>query len=224
MSRFPANVPRTGLLAAALIAVCAPMAPALAAPSAIVENVVGILDNLEVMDYVEPGRVLQLKAGDVLVLGYLKSCLRETIAGGKVTVGADQSQVDGGKVERAKFACDGTKLQLTSEQSGKSGATVFRRVFPDKPASDAPQITIYSTAPAVSTAAPGLLTIERIDRAGLPVTVKMTKAKLDLAKAGVKLEPGGMYRAVIGEKKVVFSVDEKATPGAGPLVGRLIQF
>ena len=211
-----------------LIAACAALlaGPALAGPSAIVEDLKGKLDKLDVMDYVEPGQVVQLKPGDVLVLGYLKSCVREIIAGGKVTVGEEQSAVDGGKVERAKFACDGGKLQLSAEQAGKSGAMVFRKKPTDKPgaAAEAPQVTIFSTVPAVSAAAPGQLTIERIDQAGQPVSVKMTAAKMDLAKAGVKLEPGGTYRAAIGEKKVVFAVDAKATPGAGPLAGRLIQF
>lgn len=200
--------------------------PALADPSAIVEDLKGKLDKLDVMDYVEPGQVVQLKPGDVLVLGYLKSCVRETITGGKVTIGADQSQVEGGKVERAKFACDGGRLQLTPEQAGKSGAMVFRKRPADKSAAaaEAPQVTIYSTVPAVSAAAPGQLTIERIDQTGKQVTVKMTAARMDLAKAGVTLEPGGMYRAALGEKQIVFAVDGKATRGAGPLAGRLIQF
>ncbi len=202
-------------------------APALAGPSAIVEDVKGKVEKLDVMDYVEPGQVVPLKAGDVLVLGYLKSCVRETISGGKVTVGAEQSQVEGGKVERAKFACDGGKLQLTAEQAGKSGAMVFRKKpSGNKPAEapEAAQVTIYSLSPAVSAPAPGQLIIERIDQAGKPVTVKMTAAKMDLAKAGVKLDPGGTYRAILGERRVVFAVDAKATAGTGPLAGRLIQF
>lgn len=200
-------------------------APALAGPSAIVEDIKGKVEKLDVMDYVEPGQVVPLKAGDVLVLGYLKSCVRETISGGKVTVGAEQSQVEGGKVERAKFACDGGKLQLTAEQAGKSGAMVFRKKPTDKaPIPEAVQTTIYSLSPAVSAPAPGQLIIERIDQAGQPMTVKLTAAKMDLAKAGVKLDPGGTYRAILGERRVVFAVDAKATAGAGPLAGRLIQF
>lgn len=50
------------------------------------------------MDYVEPGQVIRLGAADGLVLGYLKSCWRETITGGTVTVGTEQSQVAGGEV------------------------------------------------------------------------------------------------------------------------------
>jgi hypothetical protein len=202
-------------------------APALASPAAIVEDVKGKLEKLDVMDYVEPGQVVQLKTGDVLVLGYLKSCVRETISGGKVTVGAEQSQVEGGKVERAKFACDGGKLQLTAEQAGKSGAMVFRKKPSGNKPAEAPesaQVTIYSLSPAVAAKAPGELVIERLDQSGKPVTVKMTAAKMDLAKAGVKLDPGGTYRATLGQQRIVFAVDAKATADAGPLAGRLIQF
>ncbi|MGQ0675630.1 MAG: hypothetical protein ACT4N4_06025 [Rhodospirillales bacterium] len=211
--------------AAALLAAMPAGAPALAGPAAIVEDVKGKIDKLDVMDYVEPGQVVQLKAGEVLVLGYLKSCVRETIQGGKVTVGLEQSQVEGGKVERAKFACDGGKLQLTAEQAGKSGAMVFRKKPTDRAAAaEAPQVIIYSSIPAVAASAPGELLIERLDRAGQPVTVRMTAARMDLAKAGVRLDPGGTYRATLAGRKVVFAVDAKAAPGAGPLAGRLIQF
>lgn len=220
----PRPLPVHLLLPAALAAMAVLALPAQAGPSAIVEDVKGKIEKLDVMDYVDPGQVVQLKPGDVLVLGYLKSCVRETVAGGKVTIGEVQSQVEGGKVERAKFACDGGKLQLTAEQAGKSGAMVFRKKPSDKPAPESAQTTIFSVSPAVSAPVPGQLTIERIDQAGKPVTIKMTAAKMDLAKAGVKLDPGGTYRATLGSQKVVFAVDAKAAPGAGPLAGRLIQF
>ena len=216
-----------GILLPAALAVMAASFPAAAGPAAIVEDVKGRIEKLDVMDYVDPGQVVQLKAGDVLVLGYLKSCLRETISGGKVTVGEDQSQVEGGKVERAKFACDGGKLQLTSEQAGKSGAMVFRKKPTDKataPAPEAAQTTIYSQSPAVAAPKAGQLVIERIDQADKPVTVKMTAARMDLAKSGVKLDPGGTYRATLDGRQIVFAVDAKAGACAGPLAGRLIQF
>jgi hypothetical protein len=227
MSMKPIRTAWRTYLLAVLAAPLAAAGAAAAGPSAIVEDVKGKIDKLDVMDYVEPGQVVQLKAGDVLVLSYLKSCLRETISGGKVTVGAEQSQIDGGKVERAKFACDGGKLQLTAEQAGKSGAMVFRKKPSDaKPAAapEAAQVTIYSLSPAVAAKAPGELVIERLDQTGKPVTVRMTAAKMDLAKAGVKLDPGGTYRATLGQQQVVFAVDAKATAGVGPLAGRLIQF
>src|SRR6187399_1670799 len=77
-------------------------APAWAdAPVAVVEDVSGKPAGIEFMDYVA--------AGDAIVRGYLKSCWRETIRGGTVTVGAEQSDVTGGTVDRVKVGCDGGK-------------------------------------------------------------------------------------------------------------------
>ncbi len=55
-----------------------------------------------------------------MTLGYLRSCLRETITGGKVTVGLEQSKVAGAKLVRERIECDGTKLLLTPEQASAS--------------------------------------------------------------------------------------------------------
>ena len=202
-------------------------APVAAAPAAIVEDVVGSVAGIDVLDYVDAGKVIELKGNGSLVLGYLKSCIRETIRGGTVKVGTEQSEVTGGKVERKTSPCDGGKLQLTAEQAGKSGAMVFRKKpAASKPAEapEAPHVTIYSLSPAVAAKAPGELTIERLDQTGTIVTVRMTAARMDLAKAGVKLDAGGTYRAKLGTQRLVFAVDGKATASAGPLAGRLIQF
>ena len=79
-------------------------APALAAqiPVALVEEVSGAPAGVEFMDYVETGKTIELGARGGIVLSYLNSCVRETISGGTVTVGTDQSDVQGGKVARTK--------------------------------------------------------------------------------------------------------------------------
>ncbi len=97
-------------------------------PAAVVEEVGGGVTGVQFMDYVEPGQVIRLGGHDRIVLGYLKSCWRETITGGTVTVGAEQSEVAGGEVVRAKIACEGGKMMLSAELAGKSGAMVFRQV------------------------------------------------------------------------------------------------
>jgi hypothetical protein len=45
----------------------------------------------------------------------------------------------------------------------------------------------------------------------------------DLAKAGVQLQPGGLYEATVGERSVVFKVDKKALPGSGAVISRLVK-
>ena len=95
--------------------------------SAVVEEVGAGVAGVQFMDYVEPSQVIRLGAADRLVLGYLKSCWRETITGGTVTVGTEQSQVAGGEVARVLVQCEGGKMMLSAELAGKSGAMVFRQ-------------------------------------------------------------------------------------------------
>src|SRR5215467_12633568 len=115
-------------------------------PAAVVEEIQGSVPGVQFMDYVDPGQVIRLGAHDRIVLGYLKSCWRETISGGTVTVGPEQSEVAGGEVARAKVACDGGKMMLSAELAGKSGAMVFRQA--PKPqavaaAAPHPEFTLY---------------------------------------------------------------------------------
>ena len=73
-----------------------------------------------------PARSSSSRRKDTLVLSYLKSCQHETITGGIVRVGADKSDVEGGKVVRTKVACNGGKMQLAAQQANASGASSFR--------------------------------------------------------------------------------------------------
>ncbi len=63
-----------------------------AGPSAIGEDVNASGAGVAFMDYVKPGRVIRLGAKGTLTLGYLRSCLRETITGGKGCAGAQQTR------------------------------------------------------------------------------------------------------------------------------------
>ena len=93
---------------------------------------------VEFMDYVAPGRVIVLGAKDVLVLGYLRSCWRETITGGTVTVGEVQSVVQAGRVERSQVACGGSRAQPVPREATQSAATVFRSMQPRPQAAEQP--------------------------------------------------------------------------------------
>jgi hypothetical protein len=207
--------------------------PALAAgPVAIVEDTKGKLD-VEFMDYVEAGRVVKLAANDELVLGYLASCWRETIKGGTVTVGAEQSKVEGGTVRREKVACAGAKMQLTTDQAAKSGVMVFRA--PPRPAAAAasavpqPTQTIYGLSPVLDVKGGGQVTIARLDQTEAPVTLDIPAQQLlrgsffDMAKAERVLVAGGVYRISVGERQIVFKVDTEAKPGQAPVLSRLLR-
>ena len=198
-------------------------------PAAVVEEIQGSVPGVQFMDYVDPGQVIRLGAHDRIVLGYLKSCWRETISGGTVTVGAEQSEVAGGEVARDKVACEGGKMLLSAELAGKSGAMVFRQA--PKPQAVAavphPEYTLYGLSPVFELRPPGKLVVERLDQPGERQEIAVTEkelvrgAFLDFAKSGVALAPGGVYRAKLADQQIVFKIDPAAKPGDAPLVGRL---
>jgi hypothetical protein len=197
-------------------------------PAAVVEEVQGSVPGVSFMDYVDPGQVIRLGAHDRLVLGYLNSCWRETISGGTVTIGPEQSEVAGGEVARTKVACEGGKMMLSAELAGKSGAMVFRQApRPQAAALPHPEFTLYGVSPVFEVRPPGKLVIERLDQAGERREIAITEqqlvrgAFLDCAKAGVALAPGGLYRAKLADREIVFKIDPDAKPGEAPLAGRL---
>ena len=211
-------------LTAALLALTWFVPPALAdTPVAVVEDVGGKPAGVEFMDYVEPGKVIKLGAGDSIVLGYLKSCWRESIRGGTVTVGNEQSDVAGGTVDRIKVGCDGGKMELAAAQSKQSAAMVFRKA-PGPNTPPKPQFKIYGRAPVVELKGGGTLVIERVDvPSGDRLEIVIAPAQLvngafyDLAKADKDLKPGGVYRAKVGDQQIVFEVDAGAKDGAEPM-------
>ena len=197
-------------------------------PAAVVEEIQGGAPGVQFMDYVDPGQVIRLGAHDRIVLGYLKSCWRETISGGTVTVGTEQSEVAGGEVTRAKVACEGGKMMLSAELAGKSGAMVFRQAPKPQAASlPHPEFTLYGLSPVFEVRPPGKLVIERLDQPGERYEIAVTEAQLvrgaflDFAKSDVVLAPGGIYRAKLADREIVFKIDPDAKPGDAPLVGRL---
>ncbi|MGE0154551.1 MAG: hypothetical protein AB7R90_18185 [Reyranellaceae bacterium] len=201
-------------------------------PVALVEDVQGTPAGVEFMDYLVPGKSIRLGPSDTIVLGYLKSCWRETITGGTLTVGAEQSEIKDGKLVRAKVDCDGGKMQLTSQQADKSGAMVFR----DKPKSSQkaeakkPELTLYGLSPVVDIKGGGIMVVERIDQPGERYEVAIGGEQMlrgafyDFAKANKALTAGGTYQASVGTQRIVFKVDQHAQPGRAPLIGRLLRF
>jgi len=199
-----------------------------APPAALVEDVSAGVIGVEAFDYVPVGKQIQLGSTGKLVLGYLASCTEESIIGGAVTVGSDQSTVAGGAVQRKTVACAGKPMQLTAEQSGKSGGLVFRKppstntATAPAPAIDRPRL-VSSAGPVISLPKPGRLTIARVDQKAAPVALDLPAKPVDLAKRGVRLAAGGTYRASYGTDVIVFEIEAKPTGETSPLA-RLIRF
>lgn len=200
-------------------------------PVAIVEDLQGKVVGVEFMDYVAPGKVIKLGPKASVVLGYMKSCWRETITGGTVVVGEEQSMVHLSEIQRAKVACDANAVQLSDREASQSAATTFRAMTPGQREAipPSPQLTLYGLSPIVEVKGGGTLIIERIDVQGerytLPIESKsLQRGKFyDLAKAGKSLTAGGIYTATLGPRRMTFRVDSGATAGSTPIVGRLLR-
>jgi len=218
---------RTLIVAAtALVGLLDPAAAQLKAPTAIVEEVRGDVAGVELMDYVSPGKVIKLGTTGSIVLSYLGSCIRETITGGVVLVGTEQSKVDPvARVDSAKVDCDGARMTLSDSEASESAATTFRSVGGKRAA----PLTIYGLSPVFETAGPGRLLIERTDPAGFRDVVTLDSKSLlkgrfyDMAKAGKALVPGATYRAAFGARQLDFKVAPLAKPGEAPIVSRLLR-
>jgi hypothetical protein len=215
-----------------LVPVLAAVRPCAAAePSAIVEDVQGAIKDVQPFDYLAAGTQLQLPPRATLVIGYLKSCVHETITGGKILIGTDESRVDGGQVLRETVECDGGHMQLSANQAAKSGVMVFRGM--PKPTAEPqpqPQLTVYGVSPIFTLAGADRLEIKRLDQTGQPpLDFPLAKPKagrrtaVDFVKQNIALAPGGLYEASGGTHSVVFKVDAAAKPGAAPAVGRLVR-
>ena len=90
-------------------------------PVAVVEDVQGKVTGAEFMDYVVPGQVIKLGPGGKIVIGYMKSCWRETISGiGTVIVGSEQSAVHLADFKQP-LATPEKALADNSTSSAKSG-------------------------------------------------------------------------------------------------------
>ncbi|MBP2302909.1 hypothetical protein [Azospirillum picis] len=215
--------------AAALAADAPSTSPGSGTPAALVEDVSDGVDGVQPMDYLPAGRSVALKPGQTLALSYLDSCVNETITGGSVIVGARESAVEGGKVDRHTLPCDGGKLLLATNEAGKAGVTVFRSAPIALPGMQAPlpkpDLTLFKTHPVLVLSAPGPVTIERLDVQGTEVAViDVPGTTLDTAGREAVLQPGGLYKVSAGKKSYVVKVDAKAAGDGGPALGRLIRF
>jgi hypothetical protein len=202
--------------------------------AALVEDVIGASAGVEVMDYVETGKVIRLNPQDTVVLSYLYSCVHETITGGIITVGRDQSDVQSGNVERMSTPCDAGRMIITAELAGQSAGTIVRAAEAkrDQPRLlPAPQFTLYGSSPLVELArGGGTVEITRIDQSGehyiltIGTPQSLHNAFYDFATAGIALSTGGVYRATVGGQSITFKIDPSAKPGRAPIVGRLVRF
>jgi len=212
-------------------AVLATSAVSAASPVALIEELSGNPAGLELMEYLETGRIVRLSSSQTIIVSYLNSCTRETITGGTVTVGIEQSEVLSGKVERTKARCDLGKASLSGELAIQIAGRAFRgitQVHEAAPASQPNEPTVYGLSPMLEIRSPGVLVIERLDQPNHAFAVYVEQDQLvhgyyDFARWGKTLVAGGTYRAVAGANEIVFKVDPEAKAGRVPIVSRLVR-
>ena len=223
-------LPRRALIIGGLLlAALAPLGAAAGEPVAVVEQIEAPSTGLQFMDFVEVGRLIKLRAGESMSLGYFGSCIQERIVGGSVQIGTNQSNVDGGEVQREQVECDGGRLQLDANSNDSSGVLILRNIDPATKASGgdgslpAAELTLFHTQPIIGISIPNsLLRIDRLDAAEPRLEIRIEARYLDLATTANALTPGGLYKAEAVGHSIVFRVDPKAAAGGGPVIGRLL--
>jgi hypothetical protein len=223
-------LPQCAIAVAALWLTAMPSAEVAAGePVAVIEQVEAPSTGLQFMDFVEVGRLIKLRAGESLTLGYFGSCMQERIVGGTVQIGTDQSSVDGGEITRQQVECDGGRLQLDASAGDSSGVLILRQMEPAVvPAGETgglppAELVLFHTQPIIGISTPNsLLRIQRLDASEPRIEIRIENRYLDLASTGNSLAAGGLYRAEAVGHAIVFSIDPKASAGGGPVIGRLL--
>jgi hypothetical protein len=201
-------------------ALLAASASAQAPAVAILEEIAGAAGKHEAFDELKAGERLDLGANGRAVIGYLASCARETIEGGTVVIGKDQSQIEGGKVARETIPCEATQLVLSEAEAGKS-ATVSMRPMPWE--RELRQI-VPAQSPLIWVEAKGQLTIKRLDtEEQQTLSFPIEDGKVDLAIHQVELVPNGFYELQAGKKRMVIKIHNNAQAGAMPAMSRLVR-
>ena len=125
---------------------------------------------------------------DWLKLGYLHFCIQETITGGVVVVGEEQSTVTGGMVERRTVECDGGNFQLTSDQSERAGVAVMRKSEGGVEVA----LTVHGVSPHFRIDGESdALELERLNRPQQVLKFETAANGVNLAELGVSLKMAG---------------------------------
>jgi hypothetical protein len=219
-----------------LATLCLPPAPAFAqAPVAIVEDADGAPSEVETMSYLESGKTIDLGKNGRLVVSYLNSCVRETIHGGLVVIGREQSDTKSAQVAREKIACDAANMLAAPGRNLDVAGMVLRdaaqakNALPHIEPAQKPEFVLYGSSPLVDLGGSGILVIARLDERGEYVKIEVEPNQLrqnrflDFAEKGSALTAGGVYGARWRQRLVVFKIDPDARPGKTPMLGRLLR-
>lgn len=194
-----------------------------AEPSAIVEEYKGRSGEIKFMQILFAGQTLKLNEGDVLVLGYLRSCLRETIVGGSVKIGEEQSEITDGNRKTEDVDCDGGSMIGPISSRKEVAAAVFRKGNFQK-SLPKPDWTLFGVSPIFKTTQhASSIKIERLDKQEKTIEITSEGLFVDMAKEGVSLVPSALYRIAIDDHKFHLKISPLAKVEV-PILSRIVVF
>ncbi len=192
-------------------------------PTVIVEDVAGDRVSVGLMELLEPGAVIELADSESVVLGYLESCVRERITGGRVVVGEKQSTVTGGKVVRETLQCR-PETAVATQATGEGAALVFRGGGDNAKPLDTARLMFRVPVFLLDGVTNVTLRIERLDRREAIRRIQVSGPVFDASGSLPPLTAGGRYRASIEGREVEFIIDRYAAMTPGPALERLVRF
>ncbi len=206
--------------AAFLAAVTAWSLPASAAElAALVMEAAGAEPVLSRDSLVSPGQTFDLGSEGRVTLAYLSSCVMETIEGGRFTVGAEQSEVTGGKVERTAAECLAGGPTIQTGADSESGGAFSRDPFAPPLVKSTQPILLL---PGIAADARVHFVIARIDAKTKPISLEAQGPVLDLMRVQQALALGGKYKVEAEGRTVTFAVIGDPPPGGASTFERIV--
>lgn len=187
------------------------------AAEATVEDISGAADSkVQAWDSLNAGDIVDLGTGR-MVISYLADCRRETIVGGKVTVGRERSAIAGGKLESAEQPPCKAKLPtlMANSEAREAGAAVKRHAGK---AVMAPEAAIVATATPMFRwdGGAGTLRVWELGAVRQRLVLEQAGAASGwMARiGGAAFKPGVFYSASValdggGERRMDFNLDPR---------------
>jgi len=213
------NFTRFGRFAMVLMAFSLSGRVAIAASGgALVEEIDDGVKGVSAFDTLKAGQSIDLRPGHRAVISYLDTCIRETINGGLVKIGTSQSDVQNGTVSRETVQCSVKQLALTETTQDQSATTVFRPLFDNLVKQTLSDVSPFILADQVDT-----VEMKEMGKETAPTTLTLKNGRLDLRAAGIKLQPGAVYKLSSGTRETYIKIAPDATTSDSPLLSRLVK-
>jgi len=184
---------------------------------ALVEEIDSGVNGVSAFDTLTSGQTVDLRPDHRAIISYLDSCVRETINGGLVKIGTTQSDVQEGMVNRETLDCSVKQLTLTNATQDQSATTVFRPLF-----DNLVKQTVPDVSPFILAAQAKSLELKEMGKDAAPKILTLQNGKLDMRQAGIKLQPGGIYKLTAGSRETYIKILPDAQ-SESPLLMRLVK-